>query len=570
MMRPTPILSIIFISISAFFILLHPCRTYGQEVKEPIKIGIASMITPVEAIRYYQDIADYIGKKLGMSVQIIYRMTYTEMDRLLERDKVQVAFICSAPYVNDHDKFGVELLAAPIVNGRSLYNSYIIVHKDSHIKSFADLKRKTFAFTDPMSNSGWLYAAYRLSKMHYTPQTFFKKYTYSYSHNKSIEMVAKRQVDGASVDSLVYDYMLKKHSPYVALTRIIEKSPPFGTPPVVVIRNMDQGIKKKIKDTLLDMHKDPKGRAILGAMMIDRFSTANDRDYDSIRMMERWVNKGAKIGVIPRERNVIYFSVIPRDNPRIAYEKYQPLIDYLSEATPYRFELVLRKSYEDTVTDMGNGTIDIALLGPLTYLEAHKKYGAVCMLKPNTADGGAYYRSVIITRKDSSIRSLSDLKGKSFAFASVKSTSGNLIPRYLLANSGIHLGNLKTYTNFDYDESVVKAVLSGQYDAGAVKDTVAEKYYSLGLKIIEESGPIPAGPLVIGPKTPPAVTEAVKRALYDLKPSDKNNQELLKKLDIDLRYGFVKARDNDYAGIRRMINSIPRTCGMGCHPKIRL
>ena len=120
MMRPTPILSIIFISISAFFILLHPCRTYGQEVKEPIKIGIASMITPVEAIRYYQDIADYIGKKLGMSVQIIYRMTYTEMDRLLERDKVQVAFICSAPYVNDHDKFGVELLAAPIVNGRSL------------------------------------------------------------------------------------------------------------------------------------------------------------------------------------------------------------------------------------------------------------------------------------------------------------------------------------------------------------------------------------------------------------------------------------------------------------------
>ncbi len=251
----------------------------GKAVQRPpLKIGVAAMITPFDSVKYYQDIVDYIGQKLGIPVQMVYRMNYADMDRLLERGEVKAAFICSGPYVKDHDKFGVELLSAPVVNGKPAYNSYIIVNKNSRIKSFADLKGKTFAFTDPGSNSGRLYAAYKLSRMHYTTGTFFKRYVYSYSHNKSIEMVAKRQVDGASVDSLVYDYMLERHSPYAELTKIIEKSPAFRTPPVVINRNMDPALKKRMEDAFLGMYRDPKGRVILNAMMIDKFSLVNDRD----------------------------------------------------------------------------------------------------------------------------------------------------------------------------------------------------------------------------------------------------------------------------------------------------
>ncbi|MDA8171947.1 MAG: phosphate/phosphite/phosphonate ABC transporter substrate-binding protein [Nitrospiraceae bacterium] len=532
----------------------------------PLKIGIASMITPVGTVRYYQDIVDYIGQKLGMPVQMVYRTDYADMDRLLEEGKVDMAFICSGPYVNDHDKFGVELLAAPSINGKPAYNSYIIVNKNSPIKSFAYLKGKTFAFTDPLSNSGRLYVDYKLSRMHYTPGTFFKRYIYSYSHNKSIEMVAKGQVDGASVDSLVYDYMLKKHSPYVGLTRIIEKSPSFGAPPIVINRTVGQGLRTRIRNILLNMNKDPKGKAILAAMMIDRCCVVHDRDYNSVRTAERLVNAGAGVS---RRKGIIYFGVIPKDNPRIEYEKYQPLLDYLSDVTHYKFELVLRRSYEDTVTDIGNGTIDIAFLGSLTYLEAHKKYGAVCFLRPNTGNGGAYYRSVIIARKDVPIQGLSDLRGRSFAFASMKSTSGNLLPRYLLANAGIHLRDLRAYTNFNYDESVIKAVLSGQYDAGAVSDASARKLGRLGLKIIGESAPVPTGPLVAGPKVPHAVIEAVEKALYDLE-HDISRRGTLDRLDKGFHYGFVKAGDGDYAKIRRKINAVPQTCGMGCHPKIKL
>ena len=97
------------------------------------------------------------------------------------------------------------------------------------------------------------------------------------------------------------------------------------------------------------------------------------------------------------------------------------------------------------------------------------------------------------------------------AFAASKSTSGNLIPRYLLANSGVHLNDLRQYVNFDYHDSVVKAILKGQYDAGSVRDSVARKYMKLGIETIAESEAIPTGPLVAGPKTPLPVIEDIKK-----------------------------------------------------------
>ncbi|MCL5063094.1 MAG: phosphate/phosphite/phosphonate ABC transporter substrate-binding protein [Nitrospirae bacterium] len=535
-----------------------------------IKIGVSSMITPVDAVKYYQEIIDYIGEQIRQPVQMVHRRTYDEMDTLLERGEVKVAFICSAPYVKNREKFGVELLVAPSVNGKATYHSYIIVHKDSPVQSFPELKRKFFAFTDPKSNTGKLYPTHMLKTMGFTPENFFKKVMYSYSHNKSVELVAKKVVDGAAVESIVYEYMVKKGSPYVKQTRIIKRSPPYGIPPVVATKDIDPNLKKKIKDAFLNMNRTEKGRAILNAMMIDGFVQISDNAYDSIREMERSVKDDAMAAKKTKGKQTVYFGIIPRDNPRILYEKYQPLLDYLSEKTPYTYELVLKKNYEDTVNALGNGEIDIALLGPLTYLEARAKYGAICILKPKGIDGSAVYKSVIIKRKDSPIKSPSGLKGKNMAFSASKSTSGNLMPRYLLANSGIHLSDLGGYANFDYHDSVVKAILKGQYDAGAVRDSVARKYMKLGIEVIAESVTIPTGPLVVGPGTPFSVIENIKKVLLELDSNNTNHQKILRRLDDDLKNGFTEAFDKDYADIRARINAVPQTCGKGCHPKIRL
>lgn len=548
----------------------NPGENTSAHPKQPIKIGVSSMVTPVDAVKYYQEIIDYIGEQINQPVQMVQRRTYEEMDSLLERGEIKIAFVCSAPYVKNHDKFGVELLVAPSVNGKPVYHSYIIVHKDSYIKSFTELKGKAFAFVDPKSNTGKLYPAYLLKTMNHTPENFFKRFIYSYSHNKSVELVAKKVVDGAAVENLVYEYMLKTDSPYAKQTKVIKRSPPFGIPPVVVTKDLAPSLREKIGDAFLGMDKTAKGKEILDAMMIDGFVKIADGAYDSIRKMDRAVNADAVALKKVKGKRLVHFGVIPRDNPRILYEKYQPLLDYLSENTPYHYELALRKKYEETVAALGNGEIDIALFGPLTYLEAHAKYGAVCILKPKGADGHATYKSVIITKKDSRISKISELKGKTVAFAASKSTSGNLIPRYLLASSGMHLKDLAQYVNFDYHDSVVKAILKGQYDAGAVRDSVAKKYIKLGLDVIATSDAIPTGPLVVSKRLAAPVVAEIKKALLDLNPNDVNHQKVLKRLDDDIKNGFIEASDSDYAGIRTKINAVPQTCGMGCHPKIRL
>ncbi len=553
----------------ALFLLFSQQNASAQS-SNVVKVGVASMITPVDAVKYYQDVIDYIGEQIGQPMQMVHRRTYDEMDSLLEKGEVKIAFICSAPYVKNREQFGVELIAAPSVNGKPLYHSYIIVHNDSPMKTFSELEGKTFSFTDPKSNTGKLYPTYLLKTMGYTPERFFNRFIYSYSHNKSVEMVAKKIVDGAAVESIVYDHMIKTGSPYAKQTRIIKRSPPYGIPPVVVTKDIDPALKRKVKDAFLSMQNTPKGRGILAAMMIDGFVDVPDRNYDTIRYMEKDIVASSKASVKSKDKKTVYFGVIPRDNPRIMYEKYQPLLDYLASKTPYTYELVLKKNYEETITALGSGEVDVALLGPLTYLEAYARYGAISILKPKGVDGTASYKSVIIKKKDTPIKNLFDLKGKSVAFASSKSTSGNLIPRYLLASSGIHLSDLSTYANFDFHDSVVKAILKGQYAAGAVRDSVAKKYMKLGLDIIAVSGPIPTGPLAAGPGTPYTVIESIKKALLELNARDRDMQNVLKRLDEDYKNGFIEATDKDYGDIRSRINAVPQTCGRGCHPKIRL
>jgi len=562
------VFAIIFV-MTALFSLMSS-SLLGENLHKPVKIGVVSMITPRHTVEYYQDIIDYMTEKLRMPVEMVFRKTYDEMDKLLEKGEVDAAFICSAPYVEDRKKFGAELLVAPQVSGSVLYRSFIIVHKDSDIKTLGDLEGKTFAFTDPKSNSGRLYPVYRIAREGQTPDKYFKKYIYSYSHNKSIELVAKKIVDGAAVESLIYQYMIDQKSPYISQTRIIEQSPDFGIPPIVTTPRVSSSLKEKMTEILVNMHNDRRGEKILASMLIERFSKVPDSNYDSVREMQEYVGTLNIVDdIAASDKEVIFFGVIPRDNPRIAYEKYQPIIDYLSESTPYEFELSVKKTYDDIVHSLGNGEIDLAFLGPLTYLIAHKEYGAVSMLRSITDKNESFYRSVIITKNDNALNNLSDIKGKKFAFAALESTAGNLIPRLLLAEEGIHLKELKSYSNFNSHDSVIKWVLKGTYDAGAVRESVAQKYMPLGLKVLSTSGPIPTGPVVVGPRTPYTVAETVKHSLLNMNKTE-YGRSILKKADPEIIGGFIEASDFDYEHIRQLINKVPTTCGTGCHPKIKL
>ncbi|WP_025323189.1 phosphate/phosphite/phosphonate ABC transporter substrate-binding protein [Deferrisoma camini] len=262
---------------------------------------------------------------------------------------------------------------------------------------------------------------------------------------------------------------------------------------------------------------------------------------------------------------VVRFGVIPRYNPLVMFRSYQPIMDYLTESTPYRFELKVARSYDEAVQFLADRDVELASLGDVTFVEAYRSFGAVPLVRPLNADGRPYYRSVIIVRKDSPIRDLSDLKGKRVAFGSVHSTSGNLIPRFFLFRHGVRIEDLASATNLGKHDIVAKAVLKGEYDAGAVKDVVAERYRRHGLRFLARSDPIPSVPIVAHPATDPAVREAVKRALLAVDPENPVFQERLSQWDPEFRHGFVEARTEDYRPIFGLMDSFEGTCGGRCH-----
>ena len=265
------------------------------------------------------------------------------------------------------------------------------------------------------------------------------------------------------------------------------------------------------------------------------------------------------------DKPVIRFGVIPRYNPLVMYKRYQPIMDYLSAETPYRFELKISRDYPEAVRFLQQGVTQVSSLGDVTFAEANIEYKAIPILKPLNRDGTPFYRSAIIVRADSPLKSIEGLRGKTMAFGSAHSTSGNLIPRYLLWDHGVGLRDLKSYVNLQHHDAVAKAILKGQYAAGAVKDVVAEKYKPHGLRILAWSAPIPSVPLVVRKDTPADVVKALTAALLKLDRNNPKHQAIMKTWDDEFCYGFAPAAIGDYRGIFRMMRDIPHGCGIGCH-----
>ncbi len=256
---------------------------------DKLKIAVGAIISPASSLVFYEDIFAYIGEKLGQEVQMVQRKTYAEVNFLMKEGRIDAAFVCSRPYIEGHRDFGMELLCVPVCFGKTEYQSYFIVHKDSPIQELEDLRGKDFAFSDPLSNSGMLIPEYILAKMGERPDSFFRKHILTYSHDNSIRSVAEKYVDAAAVDSLIWEYLNAKESKWTAQTRIIHRSLPCAIPPIVVSVGIDQELKEKLRSTFLNMHKDPKGRQILKKVLIDRFTRIEDRAYDSIRQMEAFM-----------------------------------------------------------------------------------------------------------------------------------------------------------------------------------------------------------------------------------------------------------------------------------------
>jgi phosphonate transport system substrate-binding protein len=253
----------------------------------PLRVAVAAMISPRETFDLYRQLLDYLGRHMGQDLEFVQRKTYGEIDELLGRGQIDIAFICSGPYVSGKDRYGFEPLAIPEVHGSHFYRSYLIVSSSSSFNNLEELKGHTFAFTDPDSNTGRLVPTYWLAQIKARPETFFSRIIYTYSHDNSIMAVARGLVDGATVDGLIWEFYQEKNPALTSKTRVIKKSEPYGIPPLVASRQLSRELKTRIQQLLFSMHETPEGKKILSELMIDRFAPPQDEWYESVRQMQQ-------------------------------------------------------------------------------------------------------------------------------------------------------------------------------------------------------------------------------------------------------------------------------------------
>lgn len=270
---------------------IPPPETIAPE-KAPLRVAVAAMVSPKETFIYYREIIDYLSTRLEQNIELVQRKTYTEINEMLGQGVIDLAFICSGPYVSGKAAFGFEALAAPQIRGKAVYRSFLIVHRDSPCRRLDDLRGKTFAFTDPASNTGFLVPLYLLAEKREQPESFFGKTIFTYSHDNSILAVAKNLVDGAFVHEQIWEYYRIRYPEHASKTRIVYRSEPFGNPPLVASGGLADPVKKRVRDLVLSMHLDTEGKKVLSELYIDRFIPVNDELYDPVRKMKARLQEG--------------------------------------------------------------------------------------------------------------------------------------------------------------------------------------------------------------------------------------------------------------------------------------
>ncbi|BBO89034.1 hypothetical protein DSCOOX_22140 [Desulfosarcina ovata subsp. ovata] len=226
---------------------------------------------------------------------------------------------------------------------------------------------------------------------------------------------------------------------------------------------------------------------------------------------------------------------------------------YLSEKLNIPVSIHIQKSYQDHIDYVGQNKADIAFLGPMSYICLKDKYGTKPLIAKLEIDNTSCFYGVIITRSDSNINSLNDLKGKSFAFGDRNSTMSYIVPKNMLLKAGITIDSFNKYDFLNSHHNVALAVLGGYYDAGGVKEEVFNEFKEKGIKILAKSPPISEHLFVARSDFPKTLIENIRQHFIGIKNSQ-NGAFILKSIKL-CATDLVPVSDRDYDPLRELLKT---------------
>jgi phosphonate transport system substrate-binding protein len=235
----------------------------------------------------YEFIAEYVGRSLGRPAELRVGRSLDQF----ESGEIDVGFICGLPYVylTRKEEPPVELVAAPVLSGdryegAPVYFSDVIVHRDSGLESFGDLRSRSWAYNEPMSHSGYNVVRNKLIELGET-SGYFGDVVAAGWHQTAVRMVAEGAVDASAIDSQVLEIELRNNPRLKSELRVIDVLGPSTIQPVVASSRLTEAERSDIAAILMGMAEDSAAAAVIDRAFFSKFVAIDDASYDDIRRM---------------------------------------------------------------------------------------------------------------------------------------------------------------------------------------------------------------------------------------------------------------------------------------------
>jgi phosphonate transport system substrate-binding protein len=242
-------------------------------------------------------------------------------------------------------------------------------------------------------------------------------------------------------------------------------------------------------------------------------------------------------------------ALLPDENASTVIKNNQPLKAYLEKELGKKIELIVTTDYSSMIEAMRHGRLDLAYFGPLSYVLARQKSD----IEPFAAlkqKGSTTYQSVLIANAGAGINKISDIANKNVAYGDKASTSSHLIPKSLLAESGLKAGENYREHFVGAHDAVAMAVQNGHAQAGGLSKPIFESLVQRGVidgskvKVLAESKPFPQYPWTMRSNLKPELKEKIRTVFTTIK-----DPEVLKSFKAD---GFGAISDKDYDVVRNL------------------
>lgn len=233
----------------------------------------------------YKALADYLSKATGMNVKTKLLDDYNAIYNEMLRDKIDAAFFGSLSYVVTNSMIPLDPIARPYMkNGISTYRGVIFTSKNSDITSdVRTWKDKRIALVSKSTTGGYIFPRWYLEKGGVKNfEGYFGKVIYSGTHNAAITAVLENDADIGCTADIIFNEMAEKDPLIRERLAVIASSTPVPYNTLGIRESADDGLKKMLKEVLLNMHKTPEGREALSMLGATHYVDTKKSEYSPI------------------------------------------------------------------------------------------------------------------------------------------------------------------------------------------------------------------------------------------------------------------------------------------------